>query len=457
MNTTEQIERKGRVLIVDDETVVQEALTNWFRHKGFDVQVAHGAYEALEKARGGDLDLALLDIKMPGMDGMDLMSRLQQLDPNLMLVMMTGHASVETAVRALKCGAYDYLTKPFDPQDLMRLALGAVEQRRAKQEEVLVRDPRQEASARAELVGKSASIRRVREAIQTVGAADSNVLIAGESGTGKELVARAIHAAGPHGAAPMAMIHCGALTETLLESELFGHERGAFRGAQQSKKGKFELAGGGTVFLDEISDISLRMQAGLLRVLQEKQIVRVGGDQPIPVTFRCIAATNRDLQDLVDAGSFRADLFYRLNAVLIELAPLRERRDDIPLLANHFVERFAASMSRPAPRISPAAMELLINYSWPGNVRELENAVERAMLVGQRAELEPADFPLPSQAAPPPEGRSLEDIERLHIERVLEETRWNLSRTARILGIDRTTLYNKLKRYGLKRQEFSGK
>ena len=296
-------------------------------------------------------------------------------------------------------------------------------------------------------------MKRVYELIQMVAPTDSTVLITGESGTGKELVARAIHAASPRCNMPMVTIHCGALTETLLESELFGHERGAFTGAQQRKKGKFEIAEGGAVFLDEISDISLKMQTDLLRVLQEKEIVRVGSNQAIHVDFRCIAATNKDLQELVKAGSFRPDLFYRLNVVSIELPPLRARRDDIPLLVNHFVEQFATSMSRPTPRVTPAAMDLLLGYDWPGNVRELENAVERAMVIGQRAELEPSDFPFQLHPAAPQGGRTLGDIERVHIERVLEETSWNLSRTARILGIDRTTLYNKLKRYGLKRQE----
>jgi DNA-binding NtrC family response regulator len=279
------------------------------------------------------------------------------------------------------------------------------------------------------------------------------VLITGESGTGKEVVARAIHAASPRCNMPMVTIHCGALTETLLESELFGHERGAFTGAQQRRKGKFEIGEGGTVFLDEISDISLKMQTDLLRVLQEKEIVRVGSNQPIHVDFRCIAATNRDLPELVKAGSFRPDLFYRLNVVSIELPPLRKRREDIPLLLNHFVERFATSMSKPAPVVSAAVMDLLLNYDWPGNVRELENAVERAMVIGQGPELQPSDFPFQLHPAAPQGGRSLEEVERAHIERVLEESAWNLSRTARILGIDRTTLYNKLKRYGLKRQE----
>jgi DNA-binding NtrC family response regulator len=453
MNTTEQNERKGRILIVDDETVVRESLTSWFRGEGYEVLAVGGAHEALEKVRKGDWELALLDIKMPGMDGMDLMDRLRKIDPELMLIIMTGYASVETAIRALKNGAYEYVTKPVDPDELLHLTRNALEHHRAKQEVVRLRENLREVSPQADLIGKSTPMKRVYELIQMVAPTDSTVLITGESGTGKELVARAIHAASPRCNMPMVTIHCGALTETLLESELFGHERGAFTGAQQRKKGKFEIAEGGTVFLDEISDISLKMQTDLLRVLQEKEIVRVGSNQAIHVDFRCIAATNKDLQELVKAGSFRPDLFYRLNVVSIELPPLRARRDDIPLLVNHFVEQFATSMSRPTPRVAPAAMDLLLSYEWPGNVRELENAMERAMVIGQHAELEPSDFPFQLHPAAPQGGRTLDDIERVHVERVLEETSWNLSRTARILGIDRTTLYNKLKRYGLKRQE----
>jgi two-component system response regulator HydG len=276
------------------------------------------------------------------------------------------------------------------------------------------------------------------------------VLIVGESGTGKELVARAIHAASPRRHMPMVVIHCGALAETLLETELFGHERGAFTGAQYRKKGKFEVADGGAVFLDEISDISLKTQTDLLRVLQEKEIVRVGGTQSIHVDFRCIAATNKNLEDLVKAGTFRPDLYYRLKVFAIDLPPLRERREDIPLLADHFVKKFATAMNKPVPKLSLESVDLLLQYDWPGNVRELENAVERAMVIGRDAEIQPSDFPFQLQAPKPASGRTLEEVERAHIERVLRETEGNLSRAARLLAIDRTTLYNKLRRYGLK-------
>lgn len=266
-------------------------------------------------------------------------------------------------------------------------------------------------------------------------------------------MARAIHAASPRRYCPLVVIHCGALAETLLESELFGHERGAFTGAQYRKKGKFEVADGGAVFLDEVADISLKTQTDLLRVLQEKEIVRVGGNQPIQVDFRCITATNKNLAELVKEGTFRPDLYYRLNVFSIELPPLRARREDIPALANHFLHKYAAAMNKPVPALSAPAMDLLLQYDWPGNVRELENAVERALVIGRGDEVQPTDFPFQLHPHEPRAGRSLEEVERVHIERVLEEAGWNLSRTARILDIDRTTLYNKLKRYGLKRHE----
>jgi len=290
----------------------------------------------------------------------------------------------------------------------------------------------------------------VMELIEMVAPTEATVLITGESGTGKEVVARAIHAAGPRRYMPMVTIHCGALTETLLESELFGHEKGAFTGAQYRKKGKFEVADGGTVFLDEISDISLRTQTDLLRVLQEHEIVRVGGNQPVKVDFRCIAATNKNLDTLVKAGSFRPDLFYRLHVFSIDLPPLRERREDIPLLVAHFLNKFCMATSRPVPQVAPEALDALASQSWPGNVRELENAVERALVVSRGGELKASDFSFQFQGGEPTGGRTLDDIERAHIERVLRETQHNMSRAARVLDIDRTTLYNKLKRYGLR-------
>jgi len=442
---------KGKVLIVDDDPVVRDSLGKWFESEGYQTAIANGAREALERLQAGRWDIALLDIKMPGVDGIELQAKLKEIEPELPVVIMTGYASVETAVKALKNGAYDYITKPFDPDELVHLVENCLEHTRAKREVVRLRENLEEVFPRTQLIGQSAGMKRVSELIETVAPTDATVLITGESGTGKEIVARAIHASSPRRYMPMVTIHCGALTETLLESELFGHERGAFTGAQFRKKGKFEVADGGTVFLDEIADISLKTQTDLLRVLQEKEIVRVGSTQAITVDFRCVAASNKDLSMLVQEGTFRPDLFYRLNVFNIEIPPLRNRREDVPLLLNHFLIKYAAAMNRQVPRVSQAAVDLLMNYPWPGNVRELENAVERAMLIARDMEIQPQHFPF--QLNTPVldvSGRTLEDVECDHIKRVLEETGWNLSRAARILAIDRTTLYNKLKKYSLK-------
>jgi transcriptional regulator with PAS, ATPase and Fis domain len=299
-------------------------------------------------------------------------------------------------------------------------------------------------------------MKRVYELIEMVAPTDTTVLITGESGTGKEVVARAIHEASARRLMPFVAIHCGGLTETLLESELFGHERGAFTGAQARRKGKFEAAEGGTVFLDEIGDISLKTQTDLLRVLQDKEIVRIGSTAPFKVDFRCIAATNRDLQAMVKEGTFRFDLFYRLDVVNIQLPPLRERVEDIPLLAEHFLQKHVATMNKPVTGISRDAMTLLMKYSWPGNVRELQNAIERALVIGKGPEIVPADFPMQLGAPHEATGRRLEDVARAHIERILEESGWNLTHAAETLGIDRSTLYTKIKAYGLKRHAAVG-
>jgi DNA-binding NtrC family response regulator len=449
VQTQAAVKAKGRILVVDDELVVRDSLGKWFTSEGYQARPVASAREALEVIQEHDFDLALIDIKMPGMDGMELQNRLREADPDLTVIIMTGYASVETAVQALKRGAYDYITKPVDPDELSHLVSNALEHRRARREVARLRENLEEIYPSTELIGKSPAMKRVLEAIEMVAPTDATVLITGESGTGKEVVARAIHAASPRRYMPMVAIHCGALTETLLESELFGHERGAFTGAQYRKKGKFEVADGGTVFLDEISDISLKTQTDLLRVLQEKEIVRVGGNQPVKVDFRCIAATNKNLEALVKAGSFRPDLYYRLHVFCVELPPLRDRREDIALLVTHFLNKFCMATSRAVPQVSTEAMNLLMSHDWPGNVRELENAVERALVVGRGNEIKPADFSFQFQPAVQ-NGRTLDDVERAHIERVLRETEHNLSRAARILDIDRTTLYNKLRRYGMR-------
>ncbi|HVP43914.1 MAG TPA: sigma-54 dependent transcriptional regulator [Terriglobales bacterium] len=442
---------KSTILIVDDEAIVHESLGHWFRDEGYEVGTAESAHEALARLTERRWDLALIDIKMPGIDGIELQRRLHEIDPDLIVIIMTGYASVETAVQALKNGAYDYVTKPFDPDDIAHVVKNALSHRHAEKEAARLKETVGEVLRPPDLIGQSAAMKKVFEAIETVGSTDATVLVTGESGTGKELVARAIHGMSPRRFNPLVVIHCGALTETLLESELFGHEKGAFTGAQYRKKGKFEIAEGGTVFLDEIGDISLKTQTDLLRVLQEREIVRVGGNQPIKVDFRCVAATNKDLEKLIEEGTFRPDLFYRLNVFRIEIPPLRARKEDIPLLVDHFVRKFSASMNKRIANVAPAAMSLLQDYDWPGNVRELENAVERAMVVAAEPQLREQDFTLKLKPQEFETGKTLEDIERLHILRVLEECGGNQTRAAEVLDIDRVTLYNKLKKYGWKR------
>jgi DNA-binding NtrC family response regulator len=443
---------KGKLLVVDDELSVRDSLAKWFREEGYEVTVGESANEALTRVAEQIYDLALLDIKMRGTDGVELQRKLHELVPNLIVIMMTGYASVETAVATLRNGAYDYITKPLDPEETAHLVAKALSHKRTEQENVRLKEQIEE-QVHVDLVWRSDAMKKVNEAIETVAPTDATVLITGESGTGKEVVARAIHALSTRRFHPMVPVHCGALTETLLESELFGHEKGAFTGAQYRKKGKFEIAEGGTVFLDEIGDISLKTQTDLLRVLQEREIVRVGGNQPIKVDFRVVAATNKDLEKLIEEGHFRPDLFYRLNVFHIELPPLRDRREDIPLLATYFVKKFAEQMNKRITRVSSVAMSMLQQYPWPGNVRELENAVERAMVVAQEPELRETDFALKAKAAIPSTNgtgtpKKLEDIEKEHILHVLEETNWNQTRAAELLDIDRVTLHHKIKRYG---------
>ncbi|HEY2118003.1 MAG TPA: sigma-54 dependent transcriptional regulator [Candidatus Acidoferrum sp.] len=441
---------KANLLVVDDELIVRDSLDKWFHEEGYDVTVAENAHEALTKMAAKHYDLALVDIKMPGIDGVELQRRMHEVDPDMLVIIMTGYASVETAVSALKNGAYDYVSKPFDPDDIAHTVHNALSHKRVEQENARLRETVAAVVRPQEIVGQSAAMVRVFEAIQTVGPTEATVLITGESGTGKELIARAIHAASPRHYNPLVVLHCGALAETLLESELFGHEKGAFTGAQYRKKGSFEVADGGTIFLDEIGDISLKTQTDLLRVLQEREITRVGSSHPIHVDFRCIAATNKHLEQLVEEGKFRPDLFYRLNVFQIQLPSLRERKSDIPILVDHFVHKFSSSMNKRITRVSPAAMALLDRYQWPGNIRELENAVERAMVVAQEPELRESDFALRLPLAGN-SSRTLEDMEKIHILAVLDECKGNQTLAAELLDIDRVTLHNKLKKYGWKR------
>ncbi len=442
------------ILVVDDETIVRESLGAWLREDGHKVETAETARQALRMVADGHYDLALIDIKMPNMDGLELQARLAEAAPDLTVVIMTAYASVDTAVRALKSGAYDYIVKPFDPDELSHLIRRAEDHRSLRTENVRLKQSLEVASAGTRMIGPSSAMQRVMEVVQSVAPTDATVLIQGESGTGKELVAHAIHAGSPRRYNPMVMVHLGALAEGVLESELFGHEKGAFTGAAYPHKGKFEQADGGTIFLDEIGEVSPHVQVELLRVLEEKRVTRVGGKRAIDADFRVVAATNRDLLAMVRDGTFRQDLYYRLNVVNITIPPLRDRPEDIAPLAEHFLERIGRSMSRKGLSFEPATLAALKAHSWPGNGRELQNAVERAVVMSHQAVIPPAALPQYVKAhaeAPVPEARTLADVERFHIESVLRETEWNISRAAQILEVDRGTLYNKIKRYGIPR------
>jgi DNA-binding NtrC family response regulator len=440
------------ILIVDDELVVRDSLSKWFRQDGYRVETAENAAHALRLMDKGPWDIILLDIKMPGVSGLELQKQLKNIDKYAAIIMITAFASVESAVQALKEGAFDYVTKPVDPDHLTHLVQNALKQKKLVDENVRLRQQISELSQADMIVGESEQMRKVMELAKTVAQTDTTVMIRGESGTGKELIARTIHANSGRRYFPIIAVNCGAVPESLLESELFGHERGAFTGAQYRRKGKFELADGGSIFLDEIGTISPKMQVQFLRVLETKQFTRVGGNDAIASDFRVICATNRDLEAAVKEGIFREDLYYRLNVFTIFIPPLRERRTDITLLVQHFVQKYATIMNRPVKKISPEAMDLMIRYSWPGNVRELENVVERAMVLAKKETICPVDLPFQlSTGQKVPQDDALEAIERVHIEQILHKAGWNITHAAQMLNIDRVTLYNKIAKYGLKR------
>jgi DNA-binding NtrC family response regulator len=443
-----------RILICDDEPSVRESLSCWFREEGYAVDVAVSGRDALEQLAHASWDIYLIDIKMPGMDGLELQRKIKAADASATIILMTAFASVETAVEAMKQGAYDYVVKPIDPDDLEHLVHNAVERRELVSENLRLREKIDEISQFHEIIGKSSAMQRVLEQVTLVSQTDTTILIRGESGTGKELIARAIHADSPRRRyLPIVVVNCGALSEGVLESELFGHEKGAFTGAQYRRKGKFEMADGGTLFLDEIGDISLKTQIDLLRVLEEKTITRVGGNQSIPVDFRLIAATNRNLESMVTQGTFREDLYYRLNVFAITLAPLRDHRDDIPLLVEHFIKKHSSAMNKHVSGASTEALRLLKVHDWPGNARELQNAIERAVLVCRGTEIQACDLPIQFHDNKPlANSKSLSALEAQHIKRVLDETGWNISQAARWLEIDRVTLYNKINKYGFRHE-----
>ncbi len=442
------------ILIVDDEKVVRESLSKWFKEDDFIVGASENAAEALKQLQVRKWDIILLDIKMPGMDGMELQQRIREIDPGATIIFITAHASVDTAVQALKAGAFDYIAKPIDPDYLSHLIQNAIKQRILTGENIRLKEQITEFAKVDEIIGDSPQMKKVFELIETVAKTDTTVMIRGESGTGKELIARAIHGNSERRYFPIVAINCGALPEGILESELFGHERGAFTGAQYRRKGKIELADGGTLFLDEVGNIGMKTQMDLLRVIETKQFSRVGGNELIKVDFRTICATNRDLEKAVQEGTFREDLYYRLNVFSVLVPPLRERKSDIPLLANYFLKKYSRSMGKPIVTISSDAMDLMVKYNWPGNIRELENAIERAMVVGKPPCIKAVDLPIQfSDLIAAPSLGSLASMEKSHIAEILRMNNWNISRSAEVLQIDRVTLYNKIEKYGLKKPQ----
>jgi DNA-binding NtrC family response regulator len=441
--------RKITLLIVDDEDSVRDSLYNWFIEDGYVVDCAANAKEALSMIESKNYDIILADIKMPGMDGLEMHRRIKQLNKDSIVIVMTAFASVETAVQALKDGAYDYVTKPFDPDDLSHLIRNASSQIILKSENEALKNKIISLENIENIIGNSSAMMKVLKEVESVAQSNSSVIITGESGTGKELIARAIHSNSPRKYFPMVSVHCGALSESLLESELFGHEKGAFTGAMFNRKGRFEMADGGTIFLDEIATISSKMQIELLRVLESKTFVRVGGNKELKSDFRVICATNRDLKKLVEDGTFREDLFYRLNVVNIRIPPLRERPEDIPMLVDHFIHKYCTSMSRDLISIDQNALKRIEEYNFPGNVRELENMIERAIVIGNGKEILLKDLPLGKDTISS-SYESLEDLEKKYIFEILCKYDWNISRSARALKVDRVTLYNKIKKYNLK-------
>ncbi len=444
---------RERILVVDDEADARSALAALLRDEGYAVDTAADGFKALPKLEEFAPDLVLTDIKMPGMGGMELMKRAWDADPECVVVVMTAYGSVDTAVAAMRQGAADYLTKPIDLDELVLVLERVLERRRLRAEAGQLRQRLAERRRVQNIIGSSPAMQRVFGEILRFAPARASVLITGESGTGKELVAEALHEHSPRAKHPFVKLHCAALAESILESELFGHERGAFTGAAARRDGRFQQADGGTLFLDEIGDISPTIQVKLLRFLQEREFERVGGNETIKVDVRVLTATNRDLRQMIKDGEFREDLYYRLNVVSIDVPPLRERAIDVPLLAMHFLRKYALDNETAADGFSAEALAVLTRYAWPGNVRELENAIERAVIVCRTDAIGPADISLTTgvttrpDSAPPIPGSSLAEIERYAILQTLEQTGGVTSKAAEILGISSRKIQYRLREY----------
>ena len=444
------------ILVVEDENIARRNLEHILKKEGYEVIATGSGAKALDLLRHRDFDLVLTDLKMEKVDGMQVLEKSRELHPYTEVIMITGYATVDSAVAAMKEGAYHYIAKPYKIDEIRQIVGQALMKRRLQLENRELRESLKKAQPVPFIVGKSKAITQVLETIQQISSSDTNVLIFGESGTGKELAAKAIHHLSPRSEKRFVAFNCGSFSDELMANELFGHEKGAFTGAVQEKKGLLQTADGGTVFLDEIGDMPMTMQVKLLRVIQEKELLRVGGVDPFPVDVRFLAATHRDLQQDVQSGHFRQDLFYRLNVIALRLPPLTDRIDDIPLLVNHFLAQKSRSMKKQIEAIEPQAMDLLCRYSWPGNVRELENIMERAIALENGPLIRVADLPdyvhnltIETYRHTPSDIPSLEDQEKRYIQWVLEKSNGNKSKAAKIMGIDRVSLWRKLKRYGI--------
>lgn len=437
-----------KILVVDDELIMRKSLGDWLERDGHKVETAVNGEEALERCKDTRFDILLVDIKMEGMSGLDVLKQIKESDPDVEVVMITAYGSISTAIEAMKNGAYDYLLKPFDPNELGVLIERIIEHQAQARENLYLKELYKDRTRFESMIGQSRPMQVVFDLIEDVAPTDSTVLITGETGTGKGLAAKAIHTKSPRCEGPFVVVNCGAIPEHLMESELFGHQKWAFTDAKETKKGRLELAHGGTLFLDEIGEISMRMQIDLLRVIEDHVFYRVGGTQPIEADFRVIAAVNRDLDEEIKEGRFREDLYYRLNVISFQMPPLRERKEDIPLLVDHFLHRFAQETNKPIDNISREALDEMMLYEWPGNVRELKNAIERAVVVGKGRNILSEYLPIfRSEYLTPASNNSLNEVQKTHIFRILNENQWNISKSAEILGIDRSTLYSKIKRH----------
>ncbi|OGP73845.1 MAG: hypothetical protein A2V86_09535 [Deltaproteobacteria bacterium RBG_16_49_23] len=439
--------KKAIILVVDDEKIVRESLRDWLVDFGYRVEVAESGEAALEIIKRKKVKIMLADLVMPGLDGIELMKEANRIAPTIITVIVTAYGSIQTAISAIREGAYDYIEKPFCPEKVELLIKNLVAHQDLVEENISLRQKIEDRYHFEGIIAKSPVMLRIFDLIKTVAPTTATVMIIGKTGTGKEMVARAIHQQSPRRNKPLISVSCASLPESLLESELFGHEKGSFTGAVERKKGKFEAADQGTLFLDEIGEINANTQIHLLRALEEKKITRVGGNEEIEVDVRVIAATNKDLRTMVKQGSFREDLYYRLNVVSIQLPTLQDRKEDILPLAEHFLRKFSKRNNKAVRCFTPEVIEFIMNYPWPGNVRELENMIEHGVILAKHKEIRKADLPQDFYHPPPPEGKAIEEVMKNHIIHVLEETKGNISEAAKLLGIQRMTLYNKLKKY----------